>query len=405
MLGRLIELILRLAMPFFSVIKKRYEFEKRNEDFLALNCSVWFHVSSEGELEQIYPILHYVLSQKRPTLLLITSKSVEKKAILLSEQYDHLLVRRFSVICEPSRLNKLTQPKLFFMVRYDFFPRLLRIAHSPHTKSYLINASLKNKATTFMSRWWTRFVYAQFDTIFWASDLEIKRAYKLGLNSKGLAVDLRNERIIERQRSLTLEKSCFIKKLSKEYPKEKRVILGSLWPKTSQIFFEELKDLKKRGYLIVIAPHHLKGDEFEQIYSCLKNEATLLDNLEDTSLLSGDGEIVICQVPGILCELYSYFRHCYVDGGFARSVHSLSEPFWGGGHVYCGPKIRRSTEFDMIKVMAPRHIKILDDIKLLKDAIINQENELDDLEVLRENVFLKKKEYLALIDEDLGKLL
>ena len=43
------------------------------------------------------------------------------------------------------------------------------------------------------------------------------------------------------------------------------------------------------------------------------------------------------------------FGHAFVGGGFGVSIHSVMEPFLAKSKVMCGPKVNRSTEFDMIK--------------------------------------------------------
>jgi 3-deoxy-D-manno-octulosonic-acid transferase len=57
---------------------------------------------------------------------------------------------------------------------------------------------------------------------------------------------------------------------------------------------------------------------------------------------------IVILIKGILCELYAEFPMAFVGGGFGKSVHSLLEPYLSNSMVFCGPKVHRSTEADVI---------------------------------------------------------
>jgi 3-deoxy-D-manno-octulosonic-acid transferase len=106
----------------------------------------------------------------------------------------------------------------------------------------------------------------------------------------------------------------------------------------------------------------------------LENFTTVLDS--DCRLTP----VVIINYSGILCELYKYFHHSYIGGGYERSIHSVFEPFFCGSMVYCGAKIHRSTEYDLIKEIAPGEIQVLFQAEQFytiymqnKNLVLNQE--------------------------------
>ena len=83
---------------------------------------------------------------------------------------------------------------------------------------------------------------------------------------------------------------------------------------------------------------------------------------------------------GILCELYPFFSHAYVGNGFGESVHSLMEPFLANCFVICGPKIQRSTEYDLISQSHPDHLHILTTPQEFYDSVSYEKEEISSLQ-------------------------
>ncbi|MCR9204767.1 MAG: hypothetical protein NXH75_09330, partial [Halobacteriovoraceae bacterium] len=144
------------------------------------------------------------------------------------------------------------------------------------------------------------------------------------------------------------------------YPWHNRIIFGSLWPIELSLFTTELINyFKEENLFVFIAPHHLSGESWEKIQSFKSQfeEAglkTFLWTKESHSSGLFEAQVILCQIPGLLCEIYPYFGHSYIGGGHGRSVHSLLEPYWGGGQLYFGPKTHRSTEFDFVQDESPK---------------------------------------------------
>ena len=63
------------------------------------------------------------------------------------------------------------------------------------------------------------------------------------------------------------------------------------------------------------------------------------------------------------------FDHAFIGGGHGRSIHSVLEPFFGVSHIYCGPKVHRSTEYDFVKNKTPHFIHIVEKLELLNNQI------------------------------------
>ncbi|CAM9906486.1 unnamed protein product, partial [Chrysoparadoxa australica] len=359
-------LFILILLPFSSFLKKRSAFEKEwgFHRVAETQFDVWFHVSSEGELEQILPWLDNRILKGKKVLVLFTSPSLIHRATQFHSPQKGLAFACFPLtLIFPFGKASLLSGKLpseFFMVRYDFFPELLWVANHVE-RSVLLAGTLKGKQTKVkrpLGHWWYLKIFSSFDKIFASTDGD-KEGFKKLLETESVEVeslDFRHGSILKRQREKkNLESqpafSEFLKE-SENYPWNKRLIFGSLWPSELDIFSENfLKFIKKENIFIFLAPHHLKGENWDQIENFLiefKNYGI------QTALWKKDGEtpdfsrsqVILCQVPGLLCEIYPFFGHAFIGGGHGRSIHSLLEPYWGGGHLYFGPKTHRSTEFD-----------------------------------------------------------
>jgi len=346
-------------------IEYRYGVQSREQ----VSTKIWFHVSSEGEWEQIWPLVEF-LAQALPQEVItiwFTSASLKNKVDKLKEKDPQgniqpicLSLLGFNPLSKKSILS-YPAPCLFTMVRYDFFPELMFMGLRSQFFT-LLWGTLKGKEKAFKRNIVKRMVavnrYSYFNQIIAATDKDAQLFKKL-LSSKNIkieAYDFRHDQIIHRQKSkFNLEKTHFLDSFVQmigPFAKRDRIILGNFWSHEIDLFSPELiEDLKEKKRFVFIAPHHLKGKDFDAIknwFQGLKEEG--LDTvLWDEIGIHGEGNIVLCQWPGLLCELYPFFGHCYIGNGFGRSIHSALEPFWGGGNLYCGPKVHRSTEFDFVR--------------------------------------------------------
>jgi 3-deoxy-D-manno-octulosonic-acid transferase len=366
----LLVVILRPLVPFF---KKRLNFERQNlmeESSLAFEqADFCFEVSSEGELEQVRSLIEHALINHKKIEIIYSSPSVEKKCALLYSLYpDQVRLLRLPLLSSAplsflyfqSIWTWVKAPVIIFC-RYDFFPELL-LLRLRAKKFILVSGALKKPS------WYKVESLKFFDVIVSATELEKKNFnHLLGPTAAIYSCDFRVPRVSERfsNAQATLAKrptlAPYIEKL-KQLPGNKKLILGSAWGSDLEILKDPaLVGRVKSGDLhILIAPHKL-DDEFvanlkkacEQIFGAKTVEVVDEDNFYL------DSNIVILQMGGILCELYSLFTLTYVGGGYERSIHSVLEPFFSNNIVITGPVIHRSTEIDVALEVAPSEIHVL----------------------------------------------
>lgn len=375
--------LLRLFM------KSRIEFERRNQmsggEFKA---QALFEISSQGEWEQVAPLVLALLSQGAKVDILYASPSVEGEMKALEERYaGPLRTKRLELITDGRSVSllKWSLAPVVFLCRYDFYPELLLMGRS--RKLVLLNATLKNKPYLL-----ARFIYRPmlnlFDLIVWSSPLELERAAGIGLGEsvQQRVGDLRPLTIIERQkRSSTHLVNLGLTSLKKAFEnldRDHNVLLGSGWESDfrylakSSMFVERLRS---RALKLWVAPHKIAG-EAQTVWRELVADHLGADikitfigphHPEVSEAHLKEAHIVVNLYPRILCESYVYFSKVIVGGGFERSVHSISEPFYSGAFIGVGPKTHRSTEYDEVLTSAPGRIVRFDNTADLQHFLVH----------------------------------
>lgn len=369
---------------FFGKIKKRLEFEKKNlidpkavsfrKDNLKARYS--FEVSSEGELEQVYPLLELFLSNGHLVEILYCSQSVERNINKLTQKFSNLRALRLPLINSSvfplfgQNILEWVTGDILFLCRYDFFPELLIIARNK--KSILLEATIKGKTSL---NFYKKLIYRSFDYVYTSTKTDAIKLKQLCNLSHCEFLELRFLRIAKRKVEIEDTLNNYIVKNYYNWlrtTKIKKIIFGSFWPNEMYLFDND--DFKKKilnnEIHITIFPHEIDQPNILNIVKRLK------------SILGDDVKVAICEesnihwwketenysitimaVKGFLCEFYALFDDIYVGGGFGRSVHSLLEVFTGTGRIYCGPKTYRSTEYDIIHDMDAKSITVINEQK------------------------------------------
>lgn len=377
-----LSLLLVVLKNFNSLLKNRVDFERKNlledecrsfkkDHLIADYC---FEVSSEGELEQVRPLIEIFLKEKKRIEILFASPSVESKCVKLARENRELirilrlpLVSFFPVnfLFFQSLWQWVSAPKIL-LCRYDFYPEILTFKWFGK-KLILLSAASKKHS------WFKQESYSLFDIIVAANKSEEKFFKKMFPLKKVFSFDFRIPRIFER---IALANDTLDKKYEiRDYliflgskSNEEKIIIGSAWGSDFEILKNKdlEKDLSNGKLHLLIVPHSLSAASIKFLIEQLKSqfpqipvyEISALSDFKTELLIKYPG-IVLLGTPGILCELYTQFSFAYVGGGYERSIHSVLEPYLSGSVVFFGPKVHRSTEYDFIKDLSPQEIHLL----------------------------------------------
>lgn len=386
-----------LGSQFKPKLLERKKFEEKNFSLVAcksfkqdsITADACFEVSSEGELEQIKPIIKMLLLKKKHVEILFCSDSVESQCLKIYEDQPELIrIYRLPLLTYfPWGKNKHTvrnwlTSKNLFLCRYDFFPELMLIGRY-HCKFFaLLSATLKGKDIStfgfFKAIYW-KYIYTSFH-FFTTPTTRDKNLLRINFEINNDNIKTIDYRVLQIQHRLEI----FDQTLSVKIPgwlslqklldlnRSKILIFGSFWQDEIELFNRDFfTAVSKRELFPILLAHQLDDQTIGKIKLSLKekqNSAKIYDiNKTDSELtvaqvieqLSNTGGILLINIKGALCELYKYSNLAYVGGGHGRSVHSLLEPYLAGCNIMCGPKIHRSTEYDIIHEKSFDHIAII----------------------------------------------
>lgn len=377
--------LLILVFPFLKKIRQRFFFELKNKYEVSSRsfykdasiAEIAFEVSSEGEFEQIRPLLDKYLAEGKRVELLYSSESLEGKLLELTKEHSKLKNLRilrlplltygefFNLFLGTVNISNWISSSHLILCRYDFYPELLIYGHKKIARFTLVSATLKNKEKI---SWWDSQTYQLFDYILTATERDSEKFKRLGIKrEKQSSYEFRVLQITQRllNKEAVLDPVAALLKWAEEVPRQKRIIFGSFWPSESELFSDpNFKEKISSGELrVVLLPHLIKGQAPLTLAGMKVYEINSASELEQVIKLQKEAPgIINLKFKGILCELYSSFGHSFVGGGHGRSIHSVLEPFLAGSHVYCGPKIHRSTEYEFIEFTSPEDITIVPEL-------------------------------------------
>lgn len=381
--------LILVAVRFVPALRKRWEFEQLNQrghDSFQVSFSQsghraqrCYHVSSEGEWEQVWPFVLEDLREGLKTEVLYTSESLEKRVAHSKLGLDSGLIRFWRLpLLSTQSLRRWVSARDFVMCRYDFFPELIFLGLRCQSRGgcfALLSASLKSKSAMIRREgawphvFW-RWLYSRFDRICLASGREKRHFLQLGLTvSKLWSYEARALQILWRLKNYrhTLEQrglADFVEVLERESSRSERAIFGSAWERDLGVLIQTLKTTGATP-LIVVAPHDLRAPSVKQLQKQIEfhRGVFLCDQTCEKAELEQavrEKKVILLTERGVLLELYPLFARAYVGGGFGRSIHSVLEPYLAQAQVYCGAKTHRSTEVDLIEFERPEKLVVLE---------------------------------------------
>ena len=352
--------ILNIIFFWHPGLCERVRFEKRNKfewlahSFREINAEadLCFEFSSEGEYQQVAPLIDDALLAGKKIELVFFSPSVERAIMKLAAHYPEQIrylrfpMARMFPFIQRRCFSQWVTSKTLIMVRYDLFPELLLWGMKEGNTLKIVWMTFKKERSKGKkpSFWKLLFLKAARSVIY-AGEPDGEQGGKLQL--PGPVYDFRMEQIHRRVKKKDEKfQSNFLlypdfKNHLSRYPK--KLIVGNAWP--SDLFL--LRDLPQ-DVLLVVVPHQLSDDILKLFRDGLENLGREVFEINDRTTVMKESATILINKKGILCELYADFSHSYVGGGFEGSIHSVLEPLVAGPSlIACGPFHHRSTEYDL----------------------------------------------------------
>ncbi|MDH4467129.1 MAG: glycosyltransferase N-terminal domain-containing protein [Bacteriovoracaceae bacterium] len=384
-LGRLV-----LVLIFFKLAPRKWRERSRWEkDYLSkmkqskkdLSTDIAIECSSEGEFEQVRYLVEQLLKINKKIDIFFCSPSVESTLKRFVQQYpEHVRINCVPLIHFPLPWSKWFQwskaPK-YLQVKYDFFPHLLFMAQK-RSISVLLGAHWRPNA--FLNY----FFYFPFNFYTTAIEDTFEKLKNFARRDRVFLSDFRILRILERKSKLEITLQQQFPELGwfwswMKYNESNLVILGNSWPKEVELFLEKIqqKEIELGVLQYVFVPHEINVVTIQLYREWEKQGFVIVIDSEHGSFNKETKFLkpVILLVKGILCEIYNLGKFAIVGGGYQHKVHSLLEPYLAGCQVFCGPGIKYSQEYFLIKSKQAFAITLVDDLIKTHDLISKRARE------------------------------
>ena len=340
-----------------------YEKSFKSQD---LSAKVTIHLSSEGEYSQIAFLIKELLSKGELVEIIYTSPSVMNTMESLKKQYSSSILRIVKLpLLSSLELKMWSSSSTLVMIRYDFFPELMLLGLSKE-KFILYSASLKSSSG--LSKLIKVLMLKSFTHYIAATRSDFHHLKEVLSNKEDInilrEVDLRSLEINQRQVSPDFTKLQIINVLKEKvlpfHEDQSKFLFSQVWKKEFTLIKNFLMTQNPSSWpLVYIAPHDLSPDNQNDFEDMIREHINVplyvlhkhfdIDEVTDVLKDYKDNKgVILCMIPGLLCELYPYFSKAYIGGGFGKGIHSVLEPFMGGCQMIVGPNVKRSTEYDTI---------------------------------------------------------
>lgn len=386
------QLLLKLVALWHP--KAKLLIEGRKETFRVLqglpknkNQRYWFHCASLGEYDMALPLME-ACKKSNPALEIFVS-------FYSPSGMQHYHKRGFvpsAVFYLPadtaSQMNRLllaVDADRLYLLKYEFWPNLLRAAQDAKLETFAVNTILRTSQVYF--KWYGGFFRKALQRVAYFG-VQNKATQEL-LCSVGIAAqkieilgDLRWNRVLEAKQNAP--KNLIIERFREASP---LLILGSSWPQEEELLFEMIQLEQKKASKILIAPHDLSRAHLGQLKERFP-DALFYSQLEkDPTTLNKDQRIMILDTIGHLSAAYQYGSMAFVGGGFSGSLHNILEPLAYGLPVLFGPKHQKFPEAQQFL-----------DLGFAKEVANAKDLELA-VNHLMENQVLLQREILSQLDQ------
>lgn len=324
--------------------------------------TIWFHASSQGELEILWPVLLRTVSDAGATqcALSIYSPSarvqLDRRVSEISEGMRRRILYFGFAPHEGSWTQALKKLGVAQVVtcKYEAWPDLWA-SISELELTLLIVAGAERTSLR-----WARRILALTGTglprlEYLCVDEHDRQTVVLDSKSSAVVVgDPRWDRVHERNRVGTPRASA-LAALAKDLPRPWGIV-GSAWPEDIALMAPHVRNWS--GTLWVV-PHKTDSQHVDEIENGLKNYRSGIQRTSEWSQKSPVGcDTVLVDENGILAELYAAMDWAFVGGGYGKGVHSTLEPALHAIPIACGParsetfaEVRQLQEVGMLTIV------------------------------------------------------
>jgi 3-deoxy-D-manno-octulosonic-acid transferase len=322
-----------------QLVKGRKETFKQLQNLpKTTNKRYWFHCASLGEYDMALPLIETCLAYD-PSLEIIVSFYSPSGMLHYHKRGfvpKYVFYLPSDLPAKMRRLIHLVSADRLYLLKYEFWPNLLRAAQAANLDIYSVSTLLRPSQVYL--KWYGGFFRNALRRVTYfgvQNETTQNLLYTLGIAPQKIEIlgDLRINRVVAARTNA--KKNGIIEQFSKG---GQLLILGSSWPQEEDLL---LKVRSLFNAKILIAPHDLSTTHLQQLK--LKFPMALFY----TELQEGEipeAEILILDTIGHLSAAYQYGSVAFIGGGFSGSLHNILEPAAYGLPLVFGPKHQKFPE-------------------------------------------------------------
>lgn len=320
-----------------SIVKDIAHFKKKKDQKV-----FWFHTASMGEFEQIKPLLEEIKKNFPNTKSVVTFFSPSGydifKSSPLADAVSYLPLDRSKDL--KNYLGKI-QPDALFLVKYEFWPMLLKTVNQSNIPIYSISSTFRKEQLFFKSTsFGMRTLLKKVNHFFVLDQASKNLLNKISINNVDIIGDTRFDRVLANAKKATKHP------LIEEFIGDQLCcIAGSTWPEDHTLFLPHFDE--KMPCKWIIAPHKVEKEAIIQLERTLPIKAakwTTYDPQKDASK-----SILIIDCIGVLSTAYKHGDIAYVGGGMGtKGLHNTLEAAVFGLPVIIGKNYHRYPEANLL---------------------------------------------------------
>lgn len=307
----------------------------------------WFHAASHGEYEQVHPVVAGLKDVEPSAIIVASFFSPSGYNNVNDKNIDCKIYLPFDFVWSIRRAIKIIKPKKIIFAAYDIWPNLIWVARyrNIHTMIFAAHFKKRTKKLYVGLRSFYRSVYQIFSAIYTITNHDYLCVQKIVKKHHSTIIRVlgnpRYDRVKHRADKFTKQHTISV------LLREKRIIVGSVWPEDEAVIFHPIIQLMKEDEEIQLiwVPHEPMEEYIQQ--SLTKFEKTGLSTHIQRSKrrITGNGSrVTIIGAVGVLSRLYWQGQIAYIGGGFSTGVHNVMEPAIARLPVLFGPRHANSHE-------------------------------------------------------------
>ena len=297
---------------------------------------VWMHCASLGEYEQGLPVLSALKNNHPEHFYLVTFFSPSGYEVRKNHGIADLATYLpWDTRADVKRFVALVNPVMALLVKYEFWPNLIREVQRQNTPLFLITG-LFRQHQRFFKPWGNshRKLLHGFTHLFVQNKASEKLLQSIGVQQVSVSGDTRFDRV-----GASKEPLAFMDTFVGD---RKCIVAGSTWPEDEAVLAEAIRQTPK-AWCWLIAPHEIQEVKLDNLMKQLPKGSLRYTQNEEAAFEACP--VLVLDTVGMLGRSYPYASLAYVGGGMGTAgLHNILEPAAAGVPIAIGKNYDRFPE-------------------------------------------------------------